>query len=177
MKLESGKELRFNNIRKFGRLYLIDNGHPEQAGGLAKLGPEPLSEDFTEKDFKKLFKGRHGVIKSLLMNQKFIAGLGNIYADEILYRAGIDPERKADKISEQEQVELYHIMREILRAGIKFGGTSFSDYVNGLGEKGSFQEELLVYQQSGQACERCSEEIIKKKVGGRSSYYCPGCQK
>ncbi|MCC3145558.1 DNA-formamidopyrimidine glycosylase [Halanaerobium sp. Z-7514] len=174
--LDDGQEIRFNNVRKFGRIYLIDPEKPEQAGGLANLGPEPLSEQLSLEDFKKLFANRRGVIKSLLLNQKFIAGIGNIYADEILYLSGIEPERKADSLSEEEKEKIYFNMRDILEKGIIYGGTSFSDYVNAFGEKGSFQAELKVHQRQGEACHICGSKIKKKKIGGRASYYCPKCQ-
>ncbi|SFL35719.1 bifunctional DNA-formamidopyrimidine glycosylase/DNA-(apurinic or apyrimidinic site) lyase [Halanaerobium salsuginis] len=175
--LNDGQQIRFNNIRKFGRVYLIDKNHPEQAGGLAKLGPEPLDQELSLEDFKKLFVGRRGVLKSLLLNQKFVAGIGNIYADEILFRAGIKPDRTADTLTELEKEKIYINMREVLAKGIIYGGTSFSDYVNAFGEKGSFQEELQVHQREGEECYKCGTIIEKTKISGRSTYYCPQCQK
>ena len=175
--LNDGQEIRFNNIRKFGRVYLIDKNHPEQAGGLADLGPEPLSDNLTLEDFKKLFENRRALMKSLLLNQHFIAGIGNIYADEILFRAGVKPDRTADTLNEEEKEAIYHNMREILKKGIIYGGTTFSDYVNAFGEKGSFQEELRVHQREGEACYDCGSIIEKIKVSGRSTYFCPQCQK
>lgn len=176
-KLNSDDDLRFNNIRKFGRVYLIDSDHYEDAGGLAELGPEPLAEDFDLGNFKKIFEGRSGKIKPLLLNQKFIAGLGNIYTDEVLFRSGIHPMRKADTLSDEELENLYNSIRKILKLGIEYNGTTFSDYVNAFGEKGSFQEKLKVYQREGKDCLECDGEIEKEKVGGRSSYYCSQCQK
>lgn len=161
--LDDGQEIRFNNVRKFGRIYLIDPDRPEQAGGLATLGPEPLSDQLSLEDFKNLFTNRRGVIKSLLLNQKFIAGIGNIYADEILYLSGIKPDRKADTLSEEEKEKIYFNMKDILEKGIIYGGTSFSDYVNAFGEKGSFQAELKVHQREGEECHICSSKIKKKK--------------
>lgn len=175
--LDDGQEIRFNNIRKFGRIYLIDPNHPEQAGGYAELGPEPLSQDFSVEDFKKLFNNRRAIIKSLLMNQKFIAGIGNIYADEILFLSGIKPDRTADTLNDKEKERLYYNMREILAKGIKYGGTTFSDYVNAFGEKGTFQMELRVYQREDEKCYECGAPIKKTKIGGRSTYFCPKCQK
>jgi len=175
--LNDGQEIRFNNIRKFGRVYLIDKNHPEQAGGLADLGPEPLSDELTVEDFKKLFENRRALMKSLLLNQHFIAGIGNIYADEILFRSGVRPDRTADTLTEMEKEAVYHNMREILKKGIIYGGTSFSDYVNAFGEKGSFQEELRVHQRQGEECYECGSIIEKIKVSGRSTYFCPQCQK
>ena len=119
--LNDGQEIRFNNIRKFGRVYLIDKNHPEQAGGLADLGPEPLSDELTVEDFKKLFENRRALMKSLLLNQHFIAGIGNIYADEILFRSGVRPDRTADTLTEAEKEAIYHNMREILKKGIIYG--------------------------------------------------------
>lgn len=176
-KLNDGQEIRFNNVRKFGRIYLIDKDHPEQAGSLAELGPEPLSSKLSLADFKKLFKNRRAIIKSLLLNQHFIAGIGNIYADEILFRAGIKPDRKADTLNSEEKEKIYHSMREILKKGIIYGGTSFSDYVNAFGEKGSFQEELRVHQRQGKKCPSCESKVKKIKIAGRSTYFCPQCQK
>ncbi|MFP4370632.1 MAG: bifunctional DNA-formamidopyrimidine glycosylase/DNA-(apurinic or apyrimidinic site) lyase [Halanaerobium sp.] len=175
--LNDGQEIRFNNIRKFGRVYLIDKNHPEQAGGLADLGPEPLSEELTLEDFKKLFENRRALMKSLLLNQHFVAGIGNIYADEILFRSAVRPDRTADTLTEAEKEAIYHNMRDILEKGIIYGGTSFSDYVNAFGEKGSFQEELRVHQREGENCYDCGSIIEKIKISGRSTYFCPKCQK
>jgi formamidopyrimidine-DNA glycosylase len=175
--LNDGQEIRFNNIRKFGRVYLIDKNHPEQAGGLADLGPEPLNDNLTLEDFKKLFENRRALMKSLLLNQHFVAGIGNIYADEILYLSGIRPDRTADTLIDIEKEKIYYNMRDILEKGIIYGGTSFSDYVNAFGEKGSFQEELKVHQREGEKCYFCESKIKKIKVSGRSTYFCPKCQK
>lgn len=175
--LDDGQEIRFNNVRKFGRIYLIDPDHPEQAGGFAELGPEPLSEELSAEKFKKLFENRRGIIKSLLMNQKFIAGIGNIYADEILFLSGIRPDRTADTLTDMEKEKIYFNMRDILTKGILYGGTTFSDYVNAFGQEGSFQVELRVYQKEGEECFKCGTPIEKTKIGGRSTYYCPKCQK
>ncbi len=174
--LDDGQEIRFNNVRKFGRIYLIDPEHPEQAGGFAELGPEPLSEELTAEKFKKLFENRRGIIKSLLMNQKFIAGIGNIYADEILFLSGIRPDRTADTLTDMEKEKIYFNMRDILTKGILYGGTTFSDYVNAFGQEGSFQVELRVYQKEGEECFKCGTPIEKTKIGGRSTHYCPKCQ-
>ena len=176
-KMDHNIDLRFNNVRKFGRIYLIDSDNYEAAGGLAELGPEPLASDFSFEDFEKLFKGRTATIKSLLLNQKFIAGLGNIYTDEVLYRSGIHPKQNADKLNQKELKKLYKNIRKILKLGIKYNGTTFSDYVNAFGQKGSFQEKLKVYQKAGEKCGKCKKVIVKDKIAGRSTYYCPNCQK
>jgi formamidopyrimidine-DNA glycosylase len=116
-------------------------------------------------------------MKSLLLNQHFVAGIGNIYADEILFLSGVRPDRTADTLTEDEKERIYHNMRHILERGIIYGGTSFSDYVNAFGEKGSFQEELKVHQREGEKCYSCGTKIKKIKVSGRSTYFCPQCQK
>ncbi len=177
--LSAGEEkidLRFNNMRKFGRLYLVDDNNWEQAGNLSNLGPEPLSEEFTFNQFKNRFKNRSGVIKSLLLNQSFIAGIGNIYCDEILFEAGIHPERKADTLKKDELQKLYKAIKKVLKKGIEFCGTSIKDYVNEKGDKGSFQEKLKVYMREGDKCVICGHKIKKIKIGGRGTHFCSNCQ-
>ena len=169
-------DLRFNNIRKFGRLYIITENELEEAGNLSNLGIEPLSDEFTLDLFKEMLASRKGMIKPLIMNQEFIAGVGNIYADEALFMANIRPDRKADTLSEQEIEDLYNAIRKILKKGIKMGGTSVSDYVNALGKSGKFQHELNVYKKEGKKCEYCGAEIEKKKISGRAARFCPECQ-
>ncbi len=175
-RFDDGRDLRFNNVRKFGRVYLVDESSRTQAGNLVQLGPEPLESDFTLDKFIKLLANRRGQLKPLLMKQEFIAGLGNIYTDEILFEAGIAPDRKADSLSETEIKKLYYAIQEVLQRGIKFCGTTVSDYVNCDGEQGSFQEKLQVYQKGGESCPACSSDIIKEKIGGRATHYCPVCQ-
>ncbi len=169
-------DLRFNNIRKFGRLYIITDDEIGEAGNLANLGIEPLSDEFTLDKFKEMLKDRKGMIKPLIMKQEFIAGIGNIYADEALFIANIRPDRKANTLNDKEIIDLYNAIRDILRKGIKMGGTSVSDYVNALGKSGKFQHELNVYKKDGEKCEKCGAQIEKKKVSGRTARFCPNCQ-
>ncbi len=176
LRFKEGIDLRFNNVRKFGRMYLIERESPEKAGGFARLGPEPLSSEFSPEIFQDILKGSSRAIKALLLDQNKIAGLGNIYADEALFRAGIHPARPADDLSREEITRLYDSIDQVLKAGIKFSGTSFSDYVNALGESGSFQEKLMVYGKDGEKCPRCSCQISKDKIASRSTHYCPDCQ-
>ncbi len=176
LKFKEGFSLYFDNVRKFGRMYLVDPDKIDNAGGFEELGPEPLDEDFSASRLKEIIAGRTAAIKAVLLDQKNIAGLGNIYTDEALFRAGIDPERAAGDLKEQEIEELYNSIISVLRSGIKYQGTSFSDYVNALGEAGSFQDELLVYSREGEDCPHCSCQIEKKKTAGRSTHYCPKCQ-
>ncbi|MFW5988239.1 MAG: bifunctional DNA-formamidopyrimidine glycosylase/DNA-(apurinic or apyrimidinic site) lyase [bacterium] len=175
--LDNNFDLRFHNVRKFGRVYLIDNNDYLKAGGLAKLGPEPLSEEFTLKRFKELLNNRSTNIKALILNQNFLAGLGNIYADEALYKAGILPFRKVNTLKDAEIEKLYQAIKMVLKDAIKAGGTSFSDYRNAQDKKGYFQNELKVYQRAGESCPVCGSKIEKTKVAGRGTHFCPVCQK
>ncbi len=170
--LDDGQELRFVNVRKFGRLYLVADAE-EVLGG---LGPEPLDEDFRVEDFCALFESRRGMIKPLLLDQHFIAGLGNIYADEALFQARLHPQRKADTLTSDELCRLHESIRDVLRAGIKDQGTTVSDYVRPDGSKGTHQYSLLVSGRAGEACRRCGATIERLVVGGRGTYICPRCQ-
>lgn len=173
---DDNSDLRFNNVRKFGRLYVVNKKEVDKAGNLRNLGVEPLSEEFDFNLFIKMLKKRKGMIKPLLMNQEFIAGMGNIYTDEALYLAKIRPDRKADSLNRKEVKRLYNSLQKVLKKGIKMGGTTFSDYVNALGESGQFQYQLKVYNQEGTSCKICGEKIVKEKISGRATRYCPECQ-
>ncbi len=171
--LDDGRELRFNNVRKLGRVYLVDD-EDEIVG---RLGSEPLDEDFAPSDFAALLSGRRGMIKPLLLNQRFIAGVGNIYADEALFAAHIHPERRADTLTAEEIVDLYRAIRQVLAQGIQNRGTTFSDYLDAEGQEGGNQEHLRVFRRTGQLCPRCGTPIERTVVGGRGTYFCPRCQK
>ena len=171
--LDDGRELRFNNVRKLGRVYLVDD-EDEIVG---KLGPEPLDDDFTTADFAALLSRRRGMIKPLLLNQRLMAGIGNIYADEALFAARIHPERKADTLTASEIERLYHAIRPVLAQGIQNRGTTFSDYLDAEGREGRNQEHLRVFRRTGQPCPRCGTPIERTVVGGRGTYFCPRCQK
>jgi len=171
--LDDGRELRFNNVRKLGRVYLVDD-EDEIVG---RLGPEPLDDDFTQADFAALLSARRGMIKPLLLNQQFMAGIGNIYADEALFVARIHPERKADTLTAGEVERLYHAIRQVLAQGIQNRGTTFSDYLDAEGREGRNQEHLRVFRRTGQPCPRCGTPIERTVVGGRGTYFCPKCQK
>lgn len=175
--LDNGRQLRFSDVRQFGRLWLAPTSALDNISGLKDLGVEPLEETFTRDYLKKEFRRRHARIKPLLLDQTFIAGLGNIYTDEALHRAKINPERLATTLTPREIAQLYHAIRDVLQEGIENRGTTFRDYLDGDGRAGSYQELLRVYSREGQPCPRCGKVIAKKKVGGRSSYYCPACQK
>ncbi|MEL7563840.1 MAG: bifunctional DNA-formamidopyrimidine glycosylase/DNA-(apurinic or apyrimidinic site) lyase [Dehalobacterium sp.] len=171
------KELRFTDQRRFGRIWLVGDNDLSGISGLSSLGPEPLDDIFCLDDFRNQLAHRKTRIKPLLLDQTFIAGIGNIYADEILFRSQIHPERSAQSLSEDEILRLFEEIRNTLREAVVHRGTTFSDYVDGRGEKGSHQNYLNVYQQIGEKCPRCGTIIERVKVGSRSAYHCPGCQK
>ncbi|MBM4467168.1 MAG: bifunctional DNA-formamidopyrimidine glycosylase/DNA-(apurinic or apyrimidinic site) lyase [Chloroflexi bacterium] len=171
--LDDGRELRFNEMRKLGRVYLVDD-EDEIVGD---LGPEPLDDDFTAADFAALLSTRRGMIKPLLLNQRFMAGVGNIYADEALFAARIHPERRADTLTAEEIERLYHAIRQVLRQGIENRGTTLTAYRDVEGREGVNQEYLQVSRRTDEPCLRCGTPIERTVVGGRGTYFCPKCQK
>lgn len=175
--LDNGRQLRFSDIRQFGRMWLAPTASLHTLAGFKELGVEPMGEAFTREFLKRELRRRHARIKPLLLDQTFIAGLGNIYTDEALHRAKINPERLATTLTPREIVQLYHAIREVLQEGIDNRGTTLRDYIDGDGRAGNNQDHLWVYSREGKPCLRCKKPIIRKKVGGRSSFYCPSCQK
>jgi formamidopyrimidine-DNA glycosylase len=169
LKLKSGRELRFVDPRRFGRLSVARAGDFE-AGGI-----EPLEADLGR--FLPLFRGRKTPIKSALLNQKLLRGVGNIYADESLFRAGIRPRRRASTITRDQLAKLLASVKEVLREAIALGGSSISDYVDAEGEEGFFQLQHRVYGREGEPCLVCKTPIKRMVIAGRSSHYCPKCQK
>ncbi len=173
-----GKEgaLFFNDVRKFGWLRLVSD--QEANAAMAKLGPDATSPAFSLAYFKKVLAGSRRPIKIFIMDQTKISGIGNIYANEALFRAGIDPRRPANSLRPAEISQLYQAIRTILRQSIAAQGTSAADdaYVQADGEPGHFQQQLAVYQRSGQACPRCGQPIKRIKLGGRGTFFCPHCQ-
>jgi|SRR5271166_3684979 len=169
LKLASGRELRFVDPRRFGRLSVARTGAFD-AGGI-----EPLEVDL--KRFIPLFRGRKTPIKSALLNQKLLRGVGNIYADESLFRAGIRPRRRASTITRDQLARLLTSVQEVLREAIALGGSSISDYVDADGEEGFFQLQHRVYGREGEPCLVCKTPIKRIVIAGRSSHYCPKCQK
>ena len=166
--LASGCELRFVDPRMFGKLSV-------HAGGFDPGGVEPL--EVTEEDFIKLFRGRKTPIKSALLNQKLLRGVGNIYADESLFRTGIRPRRRAASLTRTDLQRLYHAVQEVLREAIALGGSSVSDYVDADGEEGFFQLQHRVYGRESEPCLVCGTAVKRLVIAGRSSHYCPKCQK
>ncbi|NPV27588.1 MAG: DNA-formamidopyrimidine glycosylase [Firmicutes bacterium] len=174
--LDNGHQLRFQDLRQFGYMLLVPRGELHQVPGLNELGVEPLGDEFTREYLAEITGPRKTKIKQLLLDQTLIAGIGNIYADEILFTAGLHPERVSNSLSPAEINRLYAAIRQVLAAGVEHRGTSVSDYVDGEGRPGEYQHYLQVYAREGQACPRCGQVIHRLKVGGRSSYHCPNCQ-
>lgn len=175
--LSDGYELRYTDIRQFGFWFLAPNDIIDKVARTEKLGPEPLSDELTLTEFAALFAGRTGNIKALLLNQHFLAGVGNIYADESLFAAHIHPERRVDSLTQTEITALYNSLRHVLEQGVRMRGTTFSDYVDGLGMSGSFQHVLRVYGRANEPCTICSTPIIRRVVAGRGTHICPSCQR
>ncbi|MGC1646453.1 MAG: bifunctional DNA-formamidopyrimidine glycosylase/DNA-(apurinic or apyrimidinic site) lyase [Candidatus Sulfotelmatobacter sp.] len=169
LRLSSGMELRFVDPRRFGRLSVA------QAGDFDATGIEPLEADLER--FLTLFRGRKTPIKSALLNQKLLRGVGNIYADESLFRAGLRPRRRASTINRDQLAKLLVAVKEVLKEAIALGGSSISDYVDADGEEGFFQLQHRVYGREGEPCLVCKTPIKRIVIAGRSSHYCPKCQK
>jgi formamidopyrimidine-DNA glycosylase len=169
LRLSSGRELRFVDPRRFGRLSVA------QAGDFDATGIEPLEVDLDR--FLTLFRGRKTPIKSALLNQKLLRGVGNIYADESLFRAGLRPRRRASTITRDQLAKLLIAVKEVLKEAIALGGSSISDYVDADGEEGFFQLQHRVYARESEPCLVCKTPIKRIVIAGRSSHYCPKCQK
>lgn len=170
-------ELRYRDVRQFGTMHLYPAGEEEQHPPLNKLGPEPLSDDFTLDVFRERLAGRKTKLKALLLNQEFLVGLGNIYVDEALFSAGLHPERPADALTEEEQRRLYESIRSTLAEAVRLGGSSVRSYVNSKGEMGMFQLQIQVYGRKGEPCVRCGEPITRLVVAGRGTHVCLQCQR
>jgi formamidopyrimidine-DNA glycosylase len=169
LKLSSGMELRFVDPRRFGRLSVAE-ATDFDAGGVEPLEAEP-------DHFVELFRGRNTPIKSALLNQKLLRGVGNIYADESLFRAGIRPRRRVSTIKREQLIQLLACIKEVLKEAIALGGSSISDYVDSDGAEGFFQLQHRVYGREGEPCLICKTPVKRVVIAGRSSHYCPKCQK
>ena len=174
--LDNGEKLIYADIRRLGTLDLIKKEELSKIKGLYNLGAEPLSKEFTVDYLRDCLTGNKGKIKPLLLNQKYIAGLGNIYVDEALAISKIHPEVVAASLKMPQIKLLHEAINTVIAEGIKDGGTSFRDYRNGLGEKGSHQERLYVYNRQGKPCKFCQTPIEKMTLNGRGTHYCPKCQ-
>ncbi len=172
LELDNQQRLNFSDARRFGRVYLaasVNDIAPE-------LGPEPLEDGFTVDVLRARLAGRHRAIKGLLLDQSFVAGVGNIYADEALYRARLHPLRPADDLTDDEISRLHETIRAALSAGIDYEGASVSWYRKPDGTRGESQEHFYVYGREGQPCLRCGQLIEKIRVAQRGTHYCPSCQ-
>jgi len=176
LRLDTGRGLRFNDPRRFGSLHWV-TGDPLDHPLLAGLGPEPLDVGFDGACLAARAKGRKVAIKQFLMDQSVVVGVGNIYASEALFRAGIHPRRAAGKVSLGRLERLAEAVKSVLGEAIRQGGTTLRDYVNADGTPGYFRQKLYVYERDGQACRRCGTAIRKLAQGQRSTYFCPACQK
>lgn len=175
----TGARVVFNDARRFGAMDLAPSGAVEAHPMLATLGPEPLGNGFDEDYLVGRLKGRNTPIKSALLDQKIVAGLGNIYVCEALYRAGISPQRKAARIAESRVRSLVPIIREVLSEAIEAGGSSLRDYRQTDGDLGYFQHRFQVYDREGGPCQTptCPDVVRRIVQSGRSSFYCPSCQR
>lgn len=170
--LENGQELRYFDPRRFGGMWLTQD--PFKV--VAHLGVEPLGSELTCEYLTGILRRRKAAIKNVLLNQQLIAGIGNIYADEILHRAGISPLRPAQSLTDHEIERLCHAITEILEEGIANRGTTFRDYRDGLNLPGGFQDHLSVYGREGQPCPVCGRRVTRIVICGRSSHFCENCQ-
>jgi formamidopyrimidine-DNA glycosylase len=172
------QELRFVDTRTFGKFWYV----PPQTEpssiiiGLQKLGPEPFDPDFTVQYFTQQLHNRRRLIKTLLLDQSVVAGIGNIYADEALFKSGIRPDRLAASLTTKQSQQLHQAIISVLQAAIDKGGTTFSDFLNLLGVSGNYGDSALVYGRHKEACRVCRTTIDKIKLAGRSSHFCPSCQ-
>jgi len=176
LRLDGGRCLRFNDPRRFGSLHWTTDD-PQEHPLLADLGPEPLGREFDGDYLAQRAKGRKVAIKQFLMDQRVVVGVGNIYASEALFHAGIHPRRAAGKVSRERLGRLAKAVKKVLSASIRQGGTTLRDYVNADGTPGYFRQKLYVYERDGQPCRHCGTPIRKLAQGQRSTYFCPSCQK
>ena len=174
-KKSGGYHLRFNDVRRFGRLRLFSNDELRQQPGLANLGPEPF--DISIEEFIRLFRSSSRMVKPALLDQSFIAGIGNIYADESLYFSKIHPRKLTNKISKRKLTELRLHINRILKKAINHMGSSVDNYAGVNGKPGTYQKYLKAYNHAGKPCFRCGTKIVREVIGSRSAHYCPRCQR
>jgi formamidopyrimidine-DNA glycosylase len=173
--LEDGSMLRYNDPRRFGSLHFTRA--PDEHPLLRDLGPEPLGDEFTGEYLWRRCRGRKSAIKQLIMSAGIVAGIGNIYANEALHRAGIHPSRAAGRISLERMSRLRDEIRAVLEDALRSGGTTLRDFVGSDGRPGYFRQSLSAYERDGQPCRRCATTIVRRVLGQRATYYCPTCQR
>jgi len=177
LQLDNSMQLRFNDSRRFGSIQVLAPGSDFTNSMLADLGPEPFDPEFTPAYLQDYASGKSRPLKNFLMDSRVVAGIGNIYACEILFHAGLNPEKQVYRLSLKEWTKVVESSRYILQKAISCGGTTISDFVNESGQSGYFQLELQAYGQQGRPCRSCSAAIVKKTMAGRSTFFCPKCQK
>lgn len=170
--LDNGHDLRWSDLRKFGTWSVVE----DTAALLARLGPEPIDADLTFKQFRGVLAGRKAPIKAVLLDQRRMSGLGNIYVDEALYEAGIRPDTPADRVPPAKLKRLFETARTVLERGIANRGASFKDYVDGQGQPGTQHMHVQVFRRTGKPCYVCGSIILRTVVGGRATHFCPRCQ-
>lgn len=173
IQLDDGYDLRWADVRKFGTWRVMDDVAPL----FARLGPEPIDAAYSLAGFRAALRGRTAPVKSVLLDQRRVAGLGNIYADEALYEARIRPESIAGELSPAAVKRLYEATRAVIARGIDNRGASFRDYVDASGNEGEQHKHVQVFRRTGKPCYACGTEIQRTVVGGRSTHYCPRCQR
>ncbi|PKR84280.1 DNA-formamidopyrimidine glycosylase [Heyndrickxia camelliae] len=174
---KDGTELRYRDVRKFGTMHLFKKGEEFSSLPLSQLGPEPFSDDFTNEYLRQRFSRTERNIKAVLLDQTVLTGLGNIYVDEALFRAGIHPERKAPSLTTKEIKKLREEIILTLEEAVEKGGSTVRTYVNTQGQIGMFQLQHFVYGRKGEPCKKCGTLIEKKVTAGRGTHYCPKCQR
>ncbi len=176
---KNGKELRFIDIRNFGQMWYVPSTKSvsEIVSGIQRLGPEPFSAAFNSSYLEEYLKKKTRSIKSSLLDQETVAGVGNIYADEALFDAGINPKTESRNLKSSELKRLCNSLVKILNISIGEGGTTFSDFRDLEGTNGNYGGQAWVYRRSGKSCKKCGEKIVKEKLCGRSTHWCPNCQK
>jgi formamidopyrimidine-DNA glycosylase len=175
--LEGSEELRFQDPRKFGKIYVMDPGGAERPLPWERFGPEPLNGTFTVPAFRRALSGRTAPIKPLLLSQRIVAGLGNIYVDEALFLARIHPERAAGTLTPAEIKRLHGAIRTVLASAIERRGTTFSNYTDIEGRAGGYQDALQVFRLGGEPCPRCGRPLARTVLQGRGTHFCPKCQR
>ena len=175
MDLTNGMQVRFNDIRRFGYLDLFRETELEKRPYIQILGPDAL--EISKDDFNRILRGKNRIIKSLLLDQSIIAGLGNIYSDEALFYARVNPRSVSSKLSKLKIFHLYDSIIDVLNRAIESRGSSIDDYVDAQGVKGNFQDSHKVYGREGESCPVCGYAIIREVIGSRSAHYCPRCQR
>jgi formamidopyrimidine-DNA glycosylase len=173
---DDGSSLIFSDMRKFGRIWFYSEKDYKKATGISRLGIEPFSPDFSRELLNKIFIHRRGILKNTLLRQDLIAGIGNIYADEICYRIGLDPRSRLENLRQSDVVKLFEAISHCLKEGIAHGGASISDFVGTRGTLGKHQHYLQVYGRKGDPCYACGGPIQKMKVAGRGTFVCVNCQ-